>query len=566
MSVNKRWIYLEADENKVAHLQEVLKINPILCKLLVLRGITTFEEAENFFRPKLEQLHNPFLMKDMDKAIDRIEKAMTNNEKVLIYGDYDVDGTTSVALVYSYFINTYTNLEYYIPDRYTEGYGISLQGIDYAAENNFSLIIALDCGIKAREQVDYAKSKNIDFIICDHHLPDETLPNAVAILNPKQKDCTYPYKDLSGCGIGFKLAQAYAEKHQLDKTNLNNQLDLVATSIASDLVPITGENRILAKFGVEQVNKAPRAGIKALLKELKLNRKLEISDLVFIIGPRINAAGRIAHGSEAVELLIAKNLTEAFTKIKKVQQNNDNRKEMDKSITDEAFAILKNNDTYKNRKSTVLYQEHWHKGVIGIVASRLIEKYHKPTVILAASNGKAVGSARSVPGFDLHDAIEQCADLLEKFGGHKYAAGLTIEIENIPAFIEKFENIVASNIKDEMLITPIEIDAEIELSDINEKFFNIIQQMAPFGPQNMQPTFVTKNVYDTGFSKIVKKEHLKISIMKDADNPINGIGFGMAYLYKNIIQQKDTFDICYHLCKNSWNGQEKIELRIKDIQ
>ncbi|MEZ4880130.1 MAG: single-stranded-DNA-specific exonuclease RecJ, partial [Chitinophagales bacterium] len=433
-------------------------------------------------------------------------------------------------------------------------------------ENNFSLIIALDCGIKAREQVDYAKSKNIDFIICDHHLPDETLPNAVAILNPKQKDCTYPYKDLSGCGIGFKLAQAYAEKHQLDKTNLNNQLDLVATSIASDLVPITGENRILAKFGVEQVNKAPRAGIKALLKELKLNRKLEISDLVFIIGPRINAAGRIAHGSEAVELLIAKNLTEAFTKIKKVQQNNDNRKEMDKSITDEAFAILKNNDTYKNRKSTVLYQEHWHKGVIGIVASRLIEKYHKPTVILAASNGKAVGSARSVPGFDLHDAIEQCADLLEKFGGHKYAAGLTIEIENIPAFIEKFENIVASNIKDEMLITPIEIDAEIELSDINEKFFNIIQQMAPFGPQNMQPTFVTKNVYDTGFSKIVKKEHLKISIMKDADNPINGIGFGMAYLYKNIIQQKDTFDICYHLCKNSWNGQEKIELRIKDIQ
>lgn len=565
MLTEKRWTNLEADESEVLELQKQLNIHPILCKLLVLRNIKTFEQAKAFFRPSLEQLHDPFLMKDMDKAIDRIEKAITQQEKILIYGDYDVDGTTAVSVVYSFFRNVYGSIQYYIPDRYTEGYGISFQGIDYASEENVTLIIALDCGIKAHDKINYAKQKGIDFIICDHHLPDETIPNAAAVLDPKRKDCTYPFDELSGCGIGFKLIQAYAIKNGIALENVYKHLDLVATSIASDLVPINGENRILAKFGVDIVNKQPRAGFKALMSELKLTRVLDINDLVFIIGPRINAAGRIAHGSEAVTLLVEEDYDIALEKTKKVQQNNTDRKSLDKDITEEAFALINENEKLQQKKSTVLYQEHWHKGVIGIVASRLIEKYHRPTIILTESNGKAVGSGRSVPGFDLHDAIDACSDLLVQFGGHKYAAGMTIELDKIEEFATAFDKIVSERILDEQLIPQIEIDAEIELTDINEKFFNIVEQMAPFGPGNMRPTFVTKDVYDTGYSKVLNGNHLKLNILKDGQNPKNGIGFGMGD-YMQLMEQKDTFDICYQLYANVWNGQTKIEFRLKDLK
>jgi single-stranded-DNA-specific exonuclease len=565
MLPQKRWTYLEADEETVDTLQKQLNIHPVLCKLLVLRNIKTFEEAKDFFRPSLYKLHDPFLMKDMEKAIIRIEQAIEKNEHILIYGDYDVDGTTAVSVVYSFFKDIYQNISYYIPDRYTEGYGISFQGIDFANGNNISLIIALDCGIKAHDKIDYANQKGIDFIICDHHLPDVTLPAAVAILDPKRKDCSYPFDELSGCGIGFKLIQGYAIKNNIDTEKVYAHLDLVAVSIASDLVPITGENRILAKFGVDKVNANPRAGFKALMSELKLTRILDISDLVFIIGPRINAAGRIAHGSEAVTLLIEKDYERAVEKTKKVQQNNTDRKTLDKDITEEAFAMIDSSEILINKKSTVLYQEHWHKGVIGIVASRLIEKYHRPTIILASANGKAVGSGRSVPGFDLHSAIDACSEHLLQFGGHKYAAGMTIEIDKIDDFTNAFDKIVSETILDEQLIPQIEIDAEIELTDINEKFFNILEQMGPFGPGNMRPNFVTKDVYDTGYSKILNGNHLKLNILKDGQDPRNGVGFGMGDFMK-IIQKKETFDICYQLYANVWNNQTKIEFKLKDLR
>ena len=565
MQNQKRWIELEADEKIVQQLQTELNIHPVLCKLLVLRNIKTFDEAKDFFRPNLNKLHDPFLMRDMDKAITRIETAIANNERILIYGDYDVDGTTAVSLVYSYFNDFYDNICYYIPDRYTEGYGISFQGIDFAKDNNVSLIIALDCGIKANDKVDYANERNIDFIICDHHLPGDVLPNAVAVLDPKRNDCSYPFDELSGCGIGFKLIQAYAEKNKLNAEKIYDQLDLVAVSIASDLVPITGENRILAKFGCDRINQNPRAGIKALMSELKLSRNLDITDLVFIIGPRINAAGRIAHGSEAVTLLIENDYDVAIEKTKKVQQNNTDRKTIDKDITDEAFAMIDNNETLIHKKTTVLYQEHWHKGVVGIVASRLIEKYYKPTIILASSNGKAVGSGRSVPGFDLYDAIDSCSEHLVQFGGHKYAAGLTIELDKIQDFSDAFEKIVRDRITADQQIPQVEIDAEIELTDINDKFFNILEQMQPFGPGNMRPTFVTKDVYDTGYSKVLNGNHLKLNILKDGQSPKNGVGFGMGN-YMELMEQKETVDICYQLYANEWNNQIKIEFKLKDLR
>lgn len=565
MFSKKRWTYQEAEEAEVEALQTQLNIHPVICKLLVHRNINTFDKAKDFFRPNLEHLHNPFLMKDMDIAIERIEKAITKNERILIYGDYDVDGTTAVSLVYSYFKDISDKILYYIPDRYTEGYGISFKGIDFAEENNVTLMIALDCGIKAHDKISYAKEKGIDFIICDHHLPGDTLPEAVAILDPKRSDCNYPFDDLSGCGIGFKLIQAYSQKNNLDAEKIYNQLDLVAVSIASDLVSVIGENRILAKFGVDKINTNPRAGFKALMSELKLNRNLDITDLVFIIGPRINAAGRIAHGSEAVTLLIEEDYEMALEKTKKIQQNNTDRKTLDKDITEEAFAMIDTNEVLIHKKSTVLYQEHWHKGVIGIVASRLIEKYHRPTIVLASSNGKAVGSGRSVPGFDLHDAIDACSEYLVQFGGHKYAAGLTIELDKIDDFKTAFDKVVSERITDEQLIPQIEIDAEIELTDINEKFFNIIEQMGPFGPGNMRPVFVTKNVYDTGYSKVLNGNHLKLNILKDGQNPKNGIGFGMGD-YMKIIENKETYDICFQLYANVWNGQTKIEFRLKDLR
>ena len=565
MQNQKRWIELEADEKIVQQLQTELNIHPVLCKLLVLRNINTFDEAKDFFRPNLNKLHDPFLMRDMDKAITRIETAIANNERILIYGDYDVDGTTAVYLVYSYFNDFYDNICYYIPDRYTEGYGISFQGIDFAKDNNVSLIIALDCGIKANDKVDYANERNIDFIICDHHLPGDVLPNAVAVLDPKRNDCSYPFDELSGCGIGFKLIQAYAEKNKLNAEKIYDQLDLVAVSIASDLVPITGENRILAKFGCDRINQNPRAGIKALMSELKLSRNLDITDLVFIIGPRINAAGRIAHGSEAVTLLIENDYDVAIEKTKKVQQNNTDRKTIDKDITDEAFAMIDNNETLIHKKTTVLYQEHWHKGVVGIVASRMIEKYYRPTIILASSNGKAVGSGRSVPGFDLYDAIDSCSEHLVQFGGHKYAAGLTIELDKIQDFSDAFEKIVRDRITADQQIPQVEIDAEIELTDINDKFFNILEQMQPFGPGNMRPTFVTKDVYDTGYSKVLNGNHLKLNILKDGQSPKNGVGFGMGN-YMELMEQKETVDICYQLYANEWNNQIKIEFKLKDLR
>ncbi len=565
MQNQKRWIELEADEKIVQQLQTELNIHPVLCKLLVLRNINTFDEAKDFFRPNLNKLHDPFLMRDMDKAITRIETAIANNERILIYGDYDVDGTTAVSLVYSYFKDFYDNICYYIPDRYTEGYGISFQGIDFAKDNNVTLIIALDCGIKANDKVDYANERNIDFIICDHHLPGDVLPNAVAVLDPKRNDCTYPFDELSGCGIGFKLIQAYAEKNKLNAEKIYDQLDLVAVSIASDLVPITGENRILAKFGCDRINQNPRAGIKALMSELKLSRNLDITDLVFIIGPRINAAGRIAHGSEAVTLLIENDYEVAIEKTKKVQQNNTDRKTIDKDITDEAFAMIDNNETLIHKKTTVLYQEHWHKGVVGIVASRMIEKYYRPTIILASSNGKAVGSGRSVPGFDLYDAIDSCSEHLVQFGGHKYAAGLTIELDKIQDFSDAFEKIVTERITADQQIPQVEIDAEIELTDINDKFYNILEQMAPFGPGNMRPTFVTKEVYDTGYSKVLNGNHLKLNILKDGQSPKNGVGFGMGN-YMELMEQKETVDICYQLYANEWNNQIKIEFKLKDLR
>ena len=565
MQVQKRWTYLEAKEEEINSLQQQLNIHPVICKLLIERNIKTFEQAKDFFRPKLEQLHDPFLMKDMEKAIARIENAIQQQQKILIYGDYDVDGTTAVSVVYSFLKKIYPNLEYYIPDRYTEGYGISTQGIDYAAENNFALIIALDCGIKAHDKIDYALQKNIDFIICDHHLPGDTLPNAIAILDPKRNDCNYPYDELSGCGIGFKLIQAFAIKNNIDSNIVYDYLDLVATSIASDLVPITGENRILAKFGVDKVNANPRAGYKALMSEIKLNRVLDITDLVFIIGPRINAAGRIAHGSEAVTLLIEEDYDKAIEKTKKVQQNNTDRKTLDKDTTDEAFALIEADIDFPIKKSTVLYQEHWHKGVIGIVASRMIEKYHRPTIILTASNDKVVGSGRSVSGFDIHDAIDACSEHLIQFGGHKFAAGLTLEINKVNDFRKAFENIVEARITADQLIPQIEIDAEIELSDINEKFYSILEQMAPFGPGNMRPVFVTKEVYDTGYSKVLNGNHLKLNIIKDGQDPRNGIGFGMGD-FMSIMETKETVDICYQLYANVWNGQTKIEFRLKDLR
>ena len=459
----------------------------------------------------------------------------------------------------------YENVAFYIPDRYTEGYGISLQGIDFASDNNFSLIIALDCGIKANDKVHYANEKKVDFIICDHHLPGEKLPDAVAILDPKRNDCPYPFKELSGCGIGFKLIQAFAINNNILTEKIYDQLDLVAVSIASDLVPVTGENRILAKFGTDRINNDPRPGIKALMSDLKLTRVLDITDLVFIIGPRINAAGRIAHGSEAVTLLIEEDYEIAKEITKKIQLNNTNRKTLDKEITDEAFAMIDKDANMISRKTTVLYKEEWHKGVIGIVASRLIEKYHRPTIILASSNGKAVGSARSVPGFDLHDAIDACSEHLVQFGGHKFAAGLTIELDKIEIFSSQFEKIVSERITEEQLIPQIEIEAELELSDITQKFYNVLDQMGPFGPGNMCPNFVTKDVYDTSYSKVLNGNHLKLNIIKDGQDPKNGVGFGMGSFMK-IMEEKKSFDICYQLYPNVWNGQTKIEFKLKDLR
>lgn len=564
--MQKRWVVKQADENVVTELQSTLGIHPVLCKLLVQRGVKTFDEARTFFRPSLEQLHDPFLMKNMDKAISRIEKAFGNGEKILIYGDYDVDGTTSVALVYSFFRTIYpTNIDYYIPNRYTEGYGISTAGIDYAKEKNITLIIALDCGIKSIDKIDYANSLNIDFIICDHHLPGDEVPKAHAVLDPKQIDCNYPFKELSGCGIGFKLIQAYSQKNNLPLAELENYLDLVTVSIASDIVPITGENRVLAHFGLKKINTNPSKGLKALKEICAVKKDMSISDIVFVLGPRINAAGRMDDAKHAVRLLLAETSENANSGADILNKKNVERREHDLTTTEEALAMLDDVEEQQNKKSTVLYQPHWHKGVIGIVASRLMDSFYRPTIILTKSNGHVAGSARSVHGFNIYEAIKECSDLLDQYGGHFFAAGLTMQEENVEAFTKKFEEVVSRTITEDSLTPEILIDAEIELEDLTQKFYNIAAQFSPFGPDNMKPVFVTRHVTDSGFSRIVGQHHIKMAIKKKNSVIINGIAFGMHEKIK-LMSEKKEFDICYTIEENEWNGQKKLEINVRDLK
>lgn len=560
-----RWnVKPEPEKEKIAQLSSALQIDVSLAKLLCQRNIETFEEAKMFFRPSLDDLYDPFLMKDMDLAVRRIEEAISNDESILIYGDYDVDGTTSVSLLYSYLSTLTPKIATYIPDRYDEGYGVSLKGIDFAEDNGFSLVIALDCGIKALNQVAYAKEKNIDFIICDHHKPGEKLPDASAILNAKRKDCEYPFKELCGCGVGFKLIQALASKKDTPIEELVPYLDLVATAIAADIVPIVDENRVLTYFGLQVINERPRNGIKALLHQVK-KTELTITDVVFIIAPRINAAGRIKHGNAAVELLIESNYEDALSYAQEIESFNVNRRELDTKITEEAlYQIRKNKE--EDRFTTVVYDKNWHKGVIGIVASRLTETYYRPTLVFTKSGDKLAASARSVKGFDVYNALQACEEHLIQFGGHKYAAGLTLKPENYEAFKSKFEAVVQTSIDPELLEPEITIDTELEFTEITPKFFRILKQLAPFGPQNMKPVFVSRNVRDNGYGKQVgsDKSHLKLSLFQgDNTQTINAIGFGLGNKIDDI---HNGFDVVYTIDENEWNGYKSLQLVLKDLK
>jgi len=560
----KKWVILQPEASIVDRLHQELKIHYSICRLLALRGITNAEEAGLFFNPSLEQLHDPFLMKDMDKAVARIRRAIESGESVLFYGDYDVDGTTAVALLYTFFKAHYDRLGYYVPDRNREGCGISTDGIDYARQHGYSLVIALDCGVKEHDKIDYAASLGIDFIICDHHLPEHKVPDAVAVLDPKRSDCPYPFKELSGCGVGFKLVQAYALRSGIDLHEVYDLLDFVVVSIAADTVLLTGENRVLAYYGMQLINQKKRQGFKAILEIVNARKQLELMDLVFTIGPRINAAGRILHASYAVELLIETDEDAAMKKARLIHDNNSERQVLDKDVTSSALDIIEEHD-YENRKSIVIYQPHWHQGVIAIVASRIVDQFHKPTIILTEANGVVVGSARSVPGFDLHDAIQACSQYLIQFGGHKYAAGLSMKPELVPAFIEAFEQVVQERIQEEQLEPFIEVDDVIELDDINERFYNMIEKMAPFGPGNHKPVFVTREVKDTGNNGFVGTAHLKLHVAKPGQMSKSGIGFGM-WDYIPYLRSKGTFDICYQMYVNEWNGQRNIEVRLKDLK
>jgi len=553
------------DSQKVAHLAQALNVEEFVATLLVQRGIETFEEARDFFRPKLEHLHNPYLMKDMDKAVERIELAIANQEKILVFGDYDVDGTTAVSLVSSYLKTYYSNVATYIPDRYDEGYGISFKGIDFADDNEFSLIIALDCGIKSIDHVAYAKERNIDFIICDHHRPGEFLPDAVAVLDPKRDDCSYPYDELCGCGIGFKLIQALGENRNQTIEDLTPYLDLVATAIAADIVPMTGENRVLAHFGLQVINSDPRPGIKALIHQIK-KQTLDITDVVFIIAPRINAAGRIKHGNHAVELLSEFDFEQAQQFASEIEKYNSDRKELDKQITIEALSQIVENDEIAGF-TTVVYQEDWHKGVIGIVASRLIETYYRPTLVFTKSGDKLAASARSVKGFDVYNALEACSEHLEQFGGHMYAAGMTLKEENYPDFKKTFEKVVSETIHPDMLLPEIAIDAELDFTEITPKLIRILKQFEPFGPLNMTPIFISKNVNDTGYPKNMGSEeaHLKLFVKQNNSEGIAAIGFGLGNKI-NLVADKKPFDAVYCLDENEWNGKVTIQLRLRDIK
>ena len=561
-----RWnLKSKPEKEKVQALQNALQVDEIIATLLVQRGIATFEQAKTFFRPTLEDLHNPYLMKDMDKAVSRIEKAITNNENILVFGDYDVDGTTAVSLVSSYLRSFYPNVATYIPDRYNEGYGISFLGIDYAEDNDVSLIIALDCGIKSIDHVNYAKAKNIDFIICDHHRPGEFLPDAIAVLDPKREDCSYPYDELCGCGVGFKLIQALAENRNQTVEDLLPYLDLVATAIAADIVPITGENRVLAKFGLEVINSNPRPGIKALIQNVK-KKVLTITDVVFIVAPRINAAGRVKHGNEAVALLTEYNLEQAEKFASEIEQHNSDRKELDKQITKEALLQIEENNE-QNRFSTVVYQENWHKGVIGIVASRLVEKYYRPTIVFTKSGDKLAASARSVKDFDVYNALEACAEHLEQFGGHMYAAGMTLKEENYEKFKAAFENEVKNTIHPDLLTPEISVDLEMNFSDFDEKFMRILKQFEPFGPENMTPVFMSKNVIDSGYAKTLgnDEEHLKVFVKQKNSTNFNAIGFGLGAKI-NLVKNRNPFEAVYVLEENEWNGTVSLQLQLRDVR
>ena len=569
----KRWTLTPKSTKSTKELEEKLGVDKELVELLHQREIYTFEEAQDFFRPQMSHIHDPLLMKDMDKAVDRVFEAFEKEEKILVYGDYDVDGTTAVSLMYTFLIKHYKNVEFYIPDRYAEGYGISYQGIDYATNNDFKLIIALDCGIKAIEKVDYATEKGVDFIICDHHRPGDKIPKAIAVLDPKRKDCNYPYKELCGCGVGFKLVQALNQELGYEFSDLEEYFDLLVVSIGSDIVPVTGENRVLAFFGLMKINHSPRKGIAEILKLSALKRDLNITDVVFIVGPRINAAGRMKSGMNAVKLLVSEEDGAAKELGEFIESENKARKTFDKSITEEALKMVEENEAFLTAKSCVLYSEDWHKGVIGIVASRVIETYYRPTIILTESNGKAAGSARSVQGFDVYNAIDKCSDLLTQFGGHMYAAGMTMPIENVDAFRDKFEVIVSKTITEEQLTPEIKIDEEILLGKLKSnsgqkfpKFYRIIKQFAPFGPQNMHPLFVAKQV-KAKYSKIVGETHLKLSVY-DPDFPhflLDCIGFGLGE-YFNDIKDNQSFDIAFVIEENTWNNNTKLQLNLRDIK
>jgi single-stranded-DNA-specific exonuclease len=581
--MEKRWEILpQGDEQIVKHLQEVLKIEPTLSNLLAQRGISNYDEARKFFRPELSQLHDPFLMQDMDKAVARIEEAINRREKILVYGDYDVDGTTAVALVYSFLKKLYSQVDFYIPDRYKEGYGISIQGIDFAAKSGYKLVIALDCGIKAVDKIEYAKNKGVDFIIGDHHRPGDSIPNATAVLDPKRNDCDYPYKELSGCGVGFKMIQAYSQKNTFPFDDLNEYLDLVVVAIASDIVPITGENRILAYYGLQRINSDPRPGIEAILEYTSFkkvrpknieegdyiyNRELTVSDLVFQIGPRINAAGRIESGRNSVELLISQTSEVAARYAVRINELNTERRTLDAEITEEALKMIAEDTDNSSKLSTIVFNPNWSKGVIGIVASRLIEAHYRPTIVFTKSNGLLTASCRSVQNFDIYDAIDHCSDLLEHFGGHKYAAGFSLKPENLENFKHAFEAYVKDNITEDSLVPEIKIDAEIHLNEINNKFYRILRQFAPFGPGNMAPVFITKDVMDTGNAKVVGKNHLKLEVVHAniSGYPFPAIAFQQAEKIKYIQGQGLTFNICYHLEENEWNGQKNLQLNVVDI-
>ena len=564
--MEKRWKILSTDEGKVIALQQLLHINTILCKILVQRDIDTFGKAKDYFRPQLSQLHDPFLMKDMEKAVERILKAIENDEKILVFGDYDVDGTTSVACMYRFLKKIYKeeNIEFYVPHRYKEGYGVSKKGIDFAKQNGFNLIISLDCGIKSVDLIGYACTLDLDFIVCDHHLPDTELPPAIAILNPKQKDCNYPYKELCGCGVTYKLITAISQRLGLPEEEYTCYLDMVVTAIGADIVPITGENRILAFYGLQKLNTSPCAGIKALIDLSGVQKKFSINNVVFIIAPRVNAAGRMDDASKAVMMFIEDDVDKAKEYAEMLHSDNTDRKEADTNITEEALAIIGGDDIMINRKTTVIFKSHWHKGVVGIVASRLIETYFRPTVVLAQSGDYVGGSARSVPGFNLYEAIHGCREYLIGYGGHFAAAGMTMLPENVEAFSNKFEEIVSAAIDPNLLIPEIVVDAEIDFKNITKGLYNTISQMEPYGPENLRPVFITKNVFDTSWSKIVKEQHIRF-VLKQDNIVLTGIGFNMAQKF-HLLQLKKPVDIVYTIDENEWNGEINLQLKMIDFR